>query len=139
SPAYRLNHEEIEKCLEEGVVFLENLSPNESIQDAHGAIEAMIFDKGSGERVRLPVRTLCVAAGTSPNTMYEKEYTGTFALDERKSYFKNFRALVDERGQVSLEPTTDGYGFFTSYLKDNKTVSYYGDNHPRYAGSVVKA
>ncbi|MCC6811679.1 MAG: FAD-dependent oxidoreductase [Deltaproteobacteria bacterium] len=138
SPAYRLNHEEIEKALEEGISFLENLTPKESIVDAHGAIEAMVFDKGA-EVVKLPVRTLCVAAGTSPNTMYEKEYTGTFALDERKSFFKNFRAVTDAAGKVALEATTDGAGFFTSYIKDNKTVTYYGDNHPKYAGSVVKA
>ena len=30
-------------------------------------------------------------------------------------------------------------GFFTSYVHDNHTVSLYGDNHPHYAGSVVRA
>ena len=30
-------------------------------------------------------------------------------------------------------------GFFTSYARDGRFVSYYGDNHPRYAGNVVKA
>ena len=30
-------------------------------------------------------------------------------------------------------------GFFTSYSKDGRFVSYYGDNHPLYAGNVVKA
>ena len=35
--------------------------------------------------------------------------------------------------------TPDPNGFFTSYNSDGHTVSYYGDNHPRYAGSVVKA
>lgn len=29
--------------------------------------------------------------------------------------------------------------FFTSYYKDGKYVTFYGDNHPHYAGSVVKA
>jgi NAD(P)H-flavin reductase len=35
-----------------------------------------------------------------------------------------------ERGEV---------GFFTSYNRDGKLISYYGDNHPHYAGNVVKA
>ena len=35
--------------------------------------------------------------------------------------------------------TPDPSGFFTSYNSDGRTISYYGDNHPRYAGSVVKA
>ena len=30
-------------------------------------------------------------------------------------------------------------GFFTSYDADGRFVTYYGDNHPRYAGNVVKA
>lgn len=29
--------------------------------------------------------------------------------------------------------------FFTSYHKDGKYITFYGDNHPYYAGSVVKA
>lgn len=30
-------------------------------------------------------------------------------------------------------------GFFTSYNRNGRLISYYGDNHPRYAGNVVKA
>jgi NAD(P)H-flavin reductase len=30
-------------------------------------------------------------------------------------------------------------GFFTSYEDDGRFISYYGDNHPVYAGNVVKA
>ena len=37
----------------------------------------------------------------------------------------------------TLEP--DPNGFFTSHDTDGKFVSYYGDNHPRYNGNVVKA
>jgi NAD(P)H-flavin reductase len=36
-----------------------------------------------------------------------------------------------------LEPDADG--FFTSYERGGRFVSYYGDNHPRYNGNVVKA
>jgi hypothetical protein len=30
-------------------------------------------------------------------------------------------------------------GFFTSYAKDGRFITFYGDNHPTYAGNVVKA
>ncbi len=148
SPAYRLNHEEIEKCLEEGVEIVECMNPREALVDAYGAVKGMVFERvhvengkfsDSGERVTLPARTVCVAAGTVPNTMYEKEYADTFQLDDKKSYFRNFRAVFDDSGALRVEETRDGFGFFTSYLKNGRTVSYYGDNHPRYAGSVVKA
>ncbi|MEO8679192.1 MAG: pyridine nucleotide-disulfide oxidoreductase, partial [Vicinamibacterales bacterium] len=33
----------------------------------------------------------------------------------------------------------DPNGFFTSHNHDGRFVSYYGDNHPRYNGNVVKA
>jgi NAD(P)H-flavin reductase len=35
--------------------------------------------------------------------------------------------------------TADSGGFFTSYNRDGRLISYYGDNHPSYAGNVVKA
>jgi NADPH-dependent glutamate synthase beta subunit-like oxidoreductase/NAD(P)H-flavin reductase len=135
SPAYRLNHEEVAKALEEGVRVLENATPKAAHPDEHGALRALTFALPGGRTMELPARTLCVAAGTSPNTIYEKEHPGTFALDA-KGYFRPHQATVED-GRVRLAP---GAGFFTSYLDDaGRTVSYYGDNHPRYAGSVVKA
>jgi len=134
SPAYRLNHEEVEKCLEEGVRFVENMTPLKAIPDEYGALQSMTFKKGD-VTVELPARTVCVAAGTSPNTIYEKEFPGTFKLD-KKGFFAPHKARRDG-DSVVLEPAFEG--FFTSYNNNGRTVSYYGDNHPKYAGSVVKA
>lgn len=146
SPAYRLNHEEVAQCFEEGVHFIEKMAPLAALPDEHGALRAVRFERqaemdgkwrGTGEQVELPARTLCVAAGTSPNTIYEKERPGVFQLDKR-GYFTPHVAVRDEHGAVSLRP--DASGFFTSYLDaEGHAVSYYGDNHPKYAGSVVRA
>src|SRR4029079_6760931 len=68
SPAYRLNHEEVIKALEEGIVFAENLNPIEAVPDARGALSAVIFRREGREgqdTVTLPARTMLVAAGTS--------------------------------------------------------------------------
>ncbi len=138
SPAYRLNHEEVAKSLEEGVRYVEHMSPLEAVLDDRAHVKAVRFKRDDGEIVDLPARTVCVAAGTSPNVIYEKEYPGTFELDERKQYFRAHAARVDGAGRVTLEPARRD-AFFTSYLKDGRTVSFYGDNHPHYAGSVVKA
>ncbi len=140
SPAYRLNHEEVQKSLEEGVRYVENLSPTEAVLDARGAVVALKFKRADGTEVELPARTVCVAAGTSPNTMYEKEYEGTFALDAKKQYFQAHTATV-EGDRVVLTKVDRGTdeAFFTSYAHGTKVVSFYGDNHPHYAGSVVKA
>jgi NAD(P)H-flavin reductase len=81
---------------------------------------------------------VCVAAGTSPNVTYEKEYEGTFQLDAKKQYFQVHTARRDgERTELSVAKPREG--FFTSYEKGGKVVSIYGDNHPHYAGSVVRA
>jgi NADPH-dependent glutamate synthase beta subunit-like oxidoreductase/NAD(P)H-flavin reductase len=150
SPAYRLNHEEVAKSLEEGISYVENMSPVEAVADEHGAVAALLFErmrldaetkkwKASGETVRIPARTVCVAAGTSPNTIYERERPGTFALDEWKEFFAPHR-LEGTNGARSLVPAQKGESaFFTSYQQDGKFITYYGDNHPVYAGNVVKA
>ncbi|AKF04081.1 Glutamate synthase [NADPH] small chain [Sandaracinus amylolyticus] len=148
SPAYRLNHEEVAKSLEEGVRYLELLAPAEVHVDRFGAAEAISFERqeiadggalrGTGEHVKVPARTILVAAGTRPNVTYEREHPGTFAID-RRGFFASHDARVGEDGTITLVPAPSGEGFFTSYAKDGRVVSYYGDNHPKYAGSVVKA
>jgi NADPH-dependent glutamate synthase beta subunit-like oxidoreductase/NAD(P)H-flavin reductase len=157
SPAYRLNHEEVVKSLEEGISYIENMSPVEAVADEHGAVAALIFErmqmdaetrrwKASGELVRLPARTVCVAAGTSPNTIYEREQPGTFKLDEWGEFFAPHKIERDaggdarDGGKFRLVPAAKGErGFFTSYENAGRFISYYGDNHPVYAGNVVKA
>jgi NADPH-dependent glutamate synthase beta subunit-like oxidoreductase/NAD(P)H-flavin reductase len=145
SPAYRLNHEEVIKSLEEGISFVERLDPVGATADGCGKLAGITFErqvrnesggwKASGEMVELPARTACIAAGTSPNTTYEKEWPGTFKLDGRQQFFQPFR-LVDEHLDLAGQ---DGEGFFTSYDLEGKYVTYYGDNHPAFAGNVVKA
>ena len=102
SPAYRLNHEEVSKALEEGIVFAENLDPVEAVADEYGSLRAVAFSRkgagGTAERVELPARTVLVAAGTVPNITYEKEHSGTFQLDSRRKFFQGFRAVKGGRG-----------------------------------------
>ena len=46
SPAYRLNHEEVVKALEEGISFIEGLEPEEAVPDEHGKLKAVRFLRG---------------------------------------------------------------------------------------------
>ncbi|MFT7484348.1 MAG: NADPH-dependent glutamate synthase beta subunit-like oxidoreductase/NAD(P)H-flavin reductase [Candidatus Paceibacteria bacterium] len=149
SPAYRLNHEEIIKAFEEGMIFVEHMSPMEAKTDKYGAVCSMVFERqhlnkegtwrGTGETVEMPARSVLVAAGTSPNIMYEKEHPGTFKLDEWDWFFEVQRN--DEGARVPVKGGQDGggVGFFTSYENESRSISVYGDNHPTYAGNVVKA
>ncbi|MEP6703453.1 MAG: pyridine nucleotide-disulfide oxidoreductase, partial [Acidobacteriota bacterium] len=151
SPAYRLNHEEVQKALEEGINFVECMNPAEAVPDEFNAVKALIFERlnydadtgkfdSTGEMVEFPARTVCVAAGTSPNVIYEKEKPGTFKMDEWRQFFQPFRLEKNGDGKFhAVECQKGETGFFTSYEHDGKFISYYGDNHPKYAGNVVKA
>ncbi len=147
SPAYRLNHEEVIKSLEEGVSYAEMLSPVEAVPDEFGHIKALILAKqvvedgrwkDAGEMVEMPARCVMIAAGTSPNVIYEKEHPGTFKLDKYGQFFQSHGVSTSNGAPELIE----GNGFFTSYqhpAAHEKLITFYGDNHPRYAGNVVKA
>lgn len=139
SPAYRLNHEEIIKALEEGISFIEDMSPEEALVDDGNNLRGVRF-KAKDRMVELPARSMMVAAGTTPNITYEKEHSGSFQLDSKKKFFAPHCVKRNDDGTFTLEAATNGAGgFFTSYNKDGRFITYYGDNHPLYAGNVVKA
>src|SRR5204862_7579369 len=75
--------------------------------------------------------------GTTPNIPCEKEAPNTFRLDAKKKFFQPYKAVPNGDGAFRLVADPDG--FFTSYDRGGRFVTYYGDNHPRYAGNVVKA
>ncbi|MGZ8189095.1 MAG: pyridine nucleotide-disulfide oxidoreductase, partial [Methylosarcina sp.] len=152
APAYRQNHEEISEALEEGIALAEGMSPISAVPDAFGHLRAVEFDKlelesgrwnSKGHTVQVPLRNLYIAAGTSPNTIYQSEYPDTFVMD--KWFFQRYQPEWTD-GNVELVPMHDEAAPklgkpapLTSYQKDGKFISFYGDNHPVYAGNVVKA
>ena len=152
APAYRQNHEEIVKALEEGIALAEGMSPLAAQEDEYGHLNAVEFEKltledgrwnNSGQMITVPLRSLYVAAGTSPNTIYQSEYPDTFVMD--KWFFQRYEPEWTN-DSVELVPMHDEAfpklgkpAPLTSYQKDGKFISFYGDNHPVYAGNVVKA
>jgi NADPH-dependent glutamate synthase beta subunit-like oxidoreductase/NAD(P)H-flavin reductase len=146
SPAYRLNHEEVIKALEEGIAFIEGLEPVEAVPDEYGKLKAMRFLRGgSGETVELPARSCLVAAGTTPNITYAKEFPDALPLDAKRRFFAPHKAVRAGKGGAGfgfhLEPAhaEDETAFFTGYSRGGKYVTFFGDNHPAYNGNVVKA
>ncbi|MEO8487909.1 MAG: FAD-dependent oxidoreductase, partial [Betaproteobacteria bacterium] len=146
SPSYTLNHEEVEKALEEGIRFAEGLTPLAIDVDAHGHASGLRVsahhNDGDGvwheyARTTIPARTILIAAGTQPNTVLAREDAAHFALDGK--YFR----LLDEDGRVvkplrglakPAEPAV-----LTSIRDDGRATSFFGDLHPSFHGNVVKA
>ena len=140
SPSYTLNHEEIEKALEEGIRFAENLTPAAVVLDEFGYTNGLTVTAhgADGEKfeLTLPARTVLVAAGTQPNTVLAREDARNFTLDGR--YFQ----ACDESGnpvkpEKSAKPATPQV--LLSKRRDGRFVSFFGDLHPSFFGNVVKA
>jgi NADPH-dependent glutamate synthase beta subunit-like oxidoreductase len=81
SPSYTLNHEEVAKALEEGIVFLEGLTPTRIEVDKHGHACAVEFSNPEKQLVKLQARSVLIAAGTQPNTVLAREEGVSLALD----------------------------------------------------------
>ncbi len=151
SPAYRQNHEEIHEALSEGIWLAEGMSPLAALEDQYGHLQAVRFEKlaeqegkwRKTDEVEVKLRGLFIAAGTSPNTIYQSEHPGTFVMDHK---FYKRHEVTGLPAETALAPVADEAQVkvakpapFTSYHSDGKFITFYGDNHPVYAGNVVKA
>ena len=93
----------------------------------------------SGEKVEMPAGSVPVAAGTSPNTMYEKERPGNSGIAARGFFQVHDRGPEGALVAGATANGKHGSAFFTSFDDGRHKVTVYGDNHPLYAGNVVKA
>ena len=57
SPAYRLNHEEVIKALEEGISFIENMSPEEAVVDDGNNVDRRPLQGQRSRSSNLPARS----------------------------------------------------------------------------------
>ena len=130
APAYRLNHEEVELAMQEGIYFIENGNPIGIEVDGTGAAKGLKVKIGEEEKI-IPARTIFVAAGTSPNTVLVREKPNLFKLDGK--YFQ----AVDLDGNPVKPELVSKPGVPQVLMSGN--ISFFGDLHPSFAGNVVKA
>ena len=86
--------------------------------------------------MRLPAKSILVAAGTQPNTVLGREDPEHVFLDG-----KWFQAVDDDGQPVKPERVAKPKAsrVLTSLRPDGRGVSFFGDLHPSFAGNVVKA
>ena len=148
SPAYRLNHEEITKSLEEGIRFVERMNPEEAIPDEFGHVSAVRFREQINENgkwrdgdavVTLPARSVFVAAGTTPERHVRARVPGHVPAGREAAVLQAARRRARApTAPITLVPATEGLLHLVP-AATARYVTYYGDNHPQYAGNVVKA
>ena len=146
SPSYTLNHEEVQKALEEGIRFAEGLTPLAVEVDSHGHARALRVsaqirnDAGQWTETtqfELPAKSILIAAGTQPNTVLSREEAPSFPLDG-----KYFRACGEDGVALGVEKAISKPAKIEVLLSrrdDGRFVSYFGDVHPSFFGNVVKA
>ncbi|SBW07567.1 conserved hypothetical protein [uncultured Alphaproteobacteria bacterium] len=137
SPAYRNNHEEIVKALEEGISVAEEWAPTAVHADAHGwAGTLQLKHAVDGRQVAIPARTVIVAAGTVPNTTLAREGVGGLAVDG-----KHFQALDETGAPIRPEPSAkpETAHVLVAASAAEMPVSFFGDLHPGFSGNVVTA
>ena len=150
SPAYISNHEELAKAFEEGIFYREGLQPVGAELDEFGAVKALRChyrvrnEEGnwldSDETTTIPAKSVLVATGARPNVAYNFEHQGTF--EKENGQYRRFE-IIDDELTVAPKPRSvksPYFGPFTSYCgENNHHVSFIGDTHPVFHGSVVKA
>ncbi|MCP4286652.1 MAG: FAD-dependent oxidoreductase [Gammaproteobacteria bacterium] len=146
SPSYTLNHEEVEKALEEGVSIAECLSPITALVDKFGHLSHLTLNKQRLTRSgtwltldnveKLPAKAVLIAAGTHPNTVLAREDETRFELDGR--YFRTYDLDGNPVEPERVKKPADVY--VIAHLEDDgRGVSFFGDLHPSFAGNVVGA
>ncbi len=131
APAYRLNHEEVELALSEGIEFIENITPKEILLDEYNAVNAVKHESGI-----INARSVLIATGTAPNTILSSEDEVNFKLSGK--YFLS----IDNNGNA-IEPERIAKPISVDIIINNgstgPSMSFLGDLHPSFAGNVVKA
>ena len=104
SPAYRLNHEEVIKALEEGISFIEGLDPVEAVADGDGKLAAMRFQREE-RRDRRAARAVLPGRGGHDAQHHLREGVSRVLPDGREAALLPAppRAVAPD-GSLALEP-----------------------------------
>lgn len=135
APSYRNNHEEVQKALEEGITILDQALPVEVVLDPHGHANGLRVHHQGQDKI-LPAHSILIAAGTKPNVglHYDEK--------ERITYQNNYLQALDQNDHPIIpEPSTkpSEVAILTARHPSGKSISFFGDMHPSFAGNVVKA
>lgn len=132
SPAYRLNHEEIEHATALGVQFREQMTPSRLITDKNKYATALEFTDGS----QIKAKTVLVAIGAMQN-----DFQDIFKTEEDKfSYFGDCNQKYSGNVVKALASAKDGYPIISKKLLSNEPS--YNGNHKKFTtelGELLKS
>ena len=121
SPAYILNHPELQKALQEGINFWEELDVHKIITEKSNTIQSITFKHKNTHLINHPARSLIWATGIQSTSLKDKKISLGLKEDLPITWPKNHKDFIIHSNHL------------------NQSLSCFGDYHPFYAGSVVKA
>lgn len=150
APAYRSNHEELAKALEEGIGYVEGHQPQRVALDEYGQVAGLICQKMTQDTAgqwqasealqRIEAKTILVATGAQPNLAYAYEHAGVLDKANQRYILYELDGKCLRRAQPASSVKLHQTGYMTSYANGgDHRVSVIGDTHPVYSGNVVKA
>lgn len=122
APAYRLNHQEVQHALDHGIRLTEKAAITDIATNQRQEITHLTYKDSDGNYTQLLAKTLIIATGTAPNTNLFHDEPDLF----QKGFDKDGFPLLEEK--FKLHQRSDG-----------RSITVFGDMHPSYHGSVVKA
>ena len=128
SPAYKLNDLEVQQAINQGINIIEKQEITQIITNEFGAVCSVMLNDAK----IIPCQALIFATGTSANI--------SPALDDKQLFYhqKNFTFanLPPKMKQIFVNQPN-----FLNYInyKNYQAISFFGDLHPQFSGSVVKA
>ncbi|MEE3003351.1 MAG: FAD-dependent oxidoreductase [Pseudomonadota bacterium] len=142
SPAYRNNHFELQKALEEGIYYAECCDPKKVILDENQYVKALKvknFKNDIDVDFEFPAKNIFFATGAKPNVAYGFEH----AKDIQRL---GYSYVLQDENEQSIKSSSENkhckdrhLDFFSSYNDGSHKVSVIGDTNPAFQGSVVKA
>jgi len=127
SPAYKLNHEEIEHALALGLKFKENISPKEIYTDEFGYAKAIEFTNGT----TIPAKSVLIAIGTDNNEFQDIDNASAI------SHFGDCDPKYAGSVVRALASAKNGYKAISQSLSKHKP-KHLTDLHKNLKSTVVK-
>jgi NADPH-dependent glutamate synthase beta subunit-like oxidoreductase len=124
SAAYRINHEELQYVIDEGVEIVDNCEALEILTDESGAANGIKFlDQEHGAEIVCEAKTVLIAIGISEQSLRGAEGEGEIS-GEWGDVFSS------KNSEIALSPSAP---------RNDIDIYVFGDADPNYEGSVVKA
>ncbi|QHD65337.1 FAD-dependent oxidoreductase [Neorickettsia findlayensis] len=119
SPAYRINYEELNNALCEGVEFIEEVEPLEILLDQYASAKEVVCLQ-RGKRITISARSIIVAAGTKPSTALKDAFPLWYGgLESNITFFGDLDQNYAGSVVGAMASAKDKYHLITEKLLKN--------------------